>query len=53
LDASLPFGGFKEAAEGCEMGGAVFNKYMATKTVITDLGGEQRRSTSPRSRPAR
>jgi phenylacetaldehyde dehydrogenase len=38
FDASLPFGGYKESGWGREMGGAVFNSYMETKTVITDLG---------------
>ncbi|MFJ1758809.1 aldehyde dehydrogenase family protein [Amycolatopsis sp. NPDC088138] len=39
FDASLPFGGYKESGWGREMGSAVFNNYMETKTVITDLGG--------------
>ncbi|MEV7551955.1 aldehyde dehydrogenase family protein [Amycolatopsis sp. NPDC089917] len=38
FDASLPFGGYKESGWGREMGSAVFNNYMETKTVITDLG---------------
>jgi len=37
FDASLPFGGYKESGWGREMGHAVFNSYMETKTVITDL----------------
>jgi phenylacetaldehyde dehydrogenase len=37
FDASLPFGGYKESGWGREMGHAVFNNYMETKTVITDL----------------
>ncbi|MCX5562210.1 aldehyde dehydrogenase family protein [Streptomyces sp. NBC_00038] len=38
FDASLPFGGYKESGWGREMGGAVFDNYLETKTVITDLG---------------
>jgi phenylacetaldehyde dehydrogenase len=37
FDAALPFGGYKESGWGREMGHAVFNNYMETKTVITDL----------------
>ncbi|GAA1710320.1 aldehyde dehydrogenase DhaS [Fodinicola feengrottensis] len=37
FDATLPFGGYKESGWGREMGHAVFNNYMETKTVITDL----------------
>ncbi|MFD9741263.1 aldehyde dehydrogenase family protein [Umezawaea sp. NPDC059074] len=37
FDATLPFGGFKQSGWGREMGAAVFNNYMETKTVITDL----------------
>jgi len=37
FDAALPFGGYKESGWGREMGSAVFNNYMETKTVITDL----------------
>jgi phenylacetaldehyde dehydrogenase len=37
FDATLPFGGYKESGWGREMGQAVFNNYMETKTVITDL----------------
>jgi phenylacetaldehyde dehydrogenase len=37
FDASLPFGGYKESGWGREMGSAVFNNYLETKTVITDL----------------
>lgn len=37
FDASLPFGGYKESGWGREMGAAVFNNYLETKTVITDL----------------
>jgi phenylacetaldehyde dehydrogenase len=36
-DAALPFGGYKESGWGREMGHAVFNNYLETKTVITDL----------------
>ncbi|WP_236790961.1 aldehyde dehydrogenase family protein [Amycolatopsis sp. GM8] len=38
FDASLPFGGYKESGWGREMGAAVFNNYLETKTVLTDLG---------------
>jgi len=37
FDATLPFGGYKESGWGREMGHAVFENYMETKTVITDL----------------
>jgi phenylacetaldehyde dehydrogenase len=37
FDAALPFGGYKESGWGREMGHAVFNNYLETKTVITDL----------------
>jgi phenylacetaldehyde dehydrogenase len=37
FDATLPFGGYKESGWGREMGHAVFNNYMETKTVIIDL----------------
>ena len=37
FDATLPFGGYKESGWGREMGHAVFNNYLETKTVITDL----------------
>jgi phenylacetaldehyde dehydrogenase len=37
FDASLPLGDYKESGWGREMGPAVFNNYMATKTIITQL----------------
>jgi phenylacetaldehyde dehydrogenase len=37
FDPALPFGGYKESGWGREMGHAVFNNYMETKTVIIDL----------------
>ena len=37
FDAALPFGGYKESGWGREMGHEVFNNYMETKSVITDL----------------
>ena len=35
--ANIIGGGYKESGWGREMGQAVFNNYMETKTVITDL----------------
>ncbi|GAA2448439.1 aldehyde dehydrogenase family protein [Streptomyces glaucus] len=37
LDAALPFGGYKQSGWGREMGHAVLENYLETKTVITDL----------------
>lgn len=37
FDAALPFGGYEESGWGREMGHALFDNYMETKTVITDL----------------
>jgi phenylacetaldehyde dehydrogenase len=38
LDAALPFGGYKQSGWGREMGHAVLENYLETKTVIADLG---------------
>ena len=37
VDATLPFGGYKQSGWGREMGNAVFNNYMEIKTVIASL----------------
>ncbi|MFF7261152.1 aldehyde dehydrogenase family protein [Streptomyces sp. NPDC008159] len=37
LDAALPFGGYKQSGWGREMGHAVLENYLETKTVIADL----------------
>jgi len=37
FDASLPFGGFKQSGWGREMGSAVLNNYLETKTVCIRL----------------
>jgi len=37
FDATLPFGGYKKSGWGRELGYAVFDNYMETKTVIADL----------------
>ncbi|MEV6122084.1 aldehyde dehydrogenase family protein [Streptomyces sp. NPDC052077] len=37
LDAALPFGGYKQSGWGREMGHAVLENYLETKTIIADL----------------
>jgi phenylacetaldehyde dehydrogenase len=37
LDASLPFGGYKQSGWGREMGHEVLNAYTQTKSVVTML----------------
>jgi len=37
LDASLPFGGYKQSGWGREMGGEVLNNYTEVKAVTTKL----------------
>ncbi|MCT9010808.1 aldehyde dehydrogenase family protein [Streptomyces sp. NPDC054766] len=37
LDSALPFGGYKQSGWGREMGHAVLENYLETKTVIADL----------------
>jgi phenylacetaldehyde dehydrogenase len=37
FDAAMPFGGYKESGWGREMGSAVLNNYLETKSVVTAL----------------
>ena len=37
FDAAMPFGGYKESGWGREMGHAVLNNYLETKSVVTAL----------------
>ncbi len=37
LDAAMPFGGYKQSGWGREMGHAVLDNYLETKSVIADL----------------
>jgi phenylacetaldehyde dehydrogenase len=37
-DPAIPFGGYKQSGWGREMGHAVLENYLETKSVITDLG---------------
>jgi len=37
LDAALPFGGYKQSGWGREMGHAVLNNYLETKSVCAAL----------------
>src|ERR1700735_5458901 len=37
VDAAMPFGGYKESGWGREMGHAVLNNYLETKSVVTAL----------------
>ena len=37
FDAAMPFGGYKQSGWGREMGHAVLNNYLETKSVVTAL----------------
>ena len=42
FDAAVPFGGYKQSGWGREMGHEAVRNYLETKTVIADLGTEEK-----------